>query len=250
MLARSGPAVRKLAAERSVDVAQIAPTGKDGRLTKADVAAAQPAPASAPAPLPAPADAKAPTTPHPPAPAEQRVRMTRLRRRIAERLKEAQNTAAMLTTFNEADMTEVMALRERFRDSFEKQHGVRLGFMSFFVKAAIAALKEIPAANAEIDGDDIIYKNHYDIGVAVGAEQGLVVPVLRGADRMSFAAIEKAVADLGKRVREGRSPSRNCRAAPSPSPMAACSARSCRRRSSTRPRRRSSACTRSRSGRW
>ncbi|HUZ73265.1 MAG TPA: 2-oxoglutarate dehydrogenase complex dihydrolipoyllysine-residue succinyltransferase [Stellaceae bacterium] len=198
-LARSGPAVRKLVAERGADVAQIVPTGKDGRLTKADVLTAPPAPT----PQPAPAEARTPT-PQPSAPGERRVRMTRLRRRIAERLKEAQNTAAMLTTFNEADMTEVMALRERFRDSFEKQHGVRLGFMSFFVKAAIVALKEIPAANAEIDGDDIVYKNHYDIGVAVGAEQGLVVPVLRGADGMSFAAIEKAVADLGKRVREGR----------------------------------------------
>ncbi len=130
--------------------------------------------------------------------------MTRLRKRIAERLKEAQNTAAMLTTFNEADMSAVMALRERYRDSFEKKHGVRLGFMSFFVKACIVALKEIPAANAEIDGDDIIYKNHYDIGVAVGAEQGLVVPVLRGADALSFAAIEKQVADLGRRARDGQ----------------------------------------------
>jgi 2-oxoglutarate dehydrogenase E2 component (dihydrolipoamide succinyltransferase) len=130
--------------------------------------------------------------------------MTRLRRRIAERLKEAQNTAAMLTTFNEADMTAVMALRERYRDSFEKKHGVRLGFMSFFVKAAIVALKEIPAANAEIDGDDIVYKNHYDIGVAVGAEQGLVVPVVRNADQLGFAAIEKTVADLGRRARDGK----------------------------------------------
>ncbi len=127
-----------------------------------------------------------------------------MRRRIAERLKEAQNTAAMLTTFNEADMSAVMALRERYRDSFEKKHGVRLGFMSFFVKAAIVALKEIPAANAEIDGDDIVYKNHYDIGVAVGAEQGLVVPVVRGADQLSFAAIEKQVADLGRRARDGK----------------------------------------------
>jgi 2-oxoglutarate dehydrogenase E2 component (dihydrolipoamide succinyltransferase) len=135
---------------------------------------------------------------------EQRVRMTRLRRRIAERLKEAQNTAAILTTFNEADMTEVMALRERFRAEFEKKHGVRLGFMSFFVKACIAALKEIPTANGEIDGDDIIYKNHYDIGVAVGTDQGLVVPVLRDADHLDFAEIEKSVADLGRRARDGK----------------------------------------------
>jgi 2-oxoglutarate dehydrogenase E2 component (dihydrolipoamide succinyltransferase) len=130
--------------------------------------------------------------------------MTRLRKRIAERLKEAQTNAAMLTTFNEADMTAVMALRERYRDSFEKKHGVRLGFMSFFLKACIVALKELPAVNAEIDGDDIIYKNHYDIGVAVGTEQGLVVPVLRDADRMSFAEIEKNIGELGRKARDGK----------------------------------------------
>ena len=130
--------------------------------------------------------------------------MTRLRKRIAQRLKEAQNTAAMLTTFNEADMTAVMALRERYRDSFEKKHGVRLGFMSFFVKACIVALKELPAVNAEIDGDDIIYKNHYDIGVAVGTEQGLVVPVMRDADQMSFAEIEKKIGELGRKARDGK----------------------------------------------
>ncbi|HZL59579.1 MAG TPA: dihydrolipoyllysine-residue succinyltransferase, partial [Stellaceae bacterium] len=134
----------------------------------------------------------------------ERVRMTRLRRRVAERLKEAQNTAAMLTTFNEADMTAVMGLRERYRESFEKKHGVRLGFMSFFVKASIVALKEIPAANGEISGEDIIYKNHYDIGVAVGTAQGLVVPVVRDADRLDFADIEKQVADLGHRARDGK----------------------------------------------
>jgi 2-oxoglutarate dehydrogenase E2 component (dihydrolipoamide succinyltransferase) len=130
--------------------------------------------------------------------------MTRLRKRIAERLKEAQNTAAMLTTFNEVDMSEVMALRERYRDTFEKKHGVRLGFMSFFVKACIVALKELPAANGEIDGDDIVYKNYYDIGVAVGTAQGLVVPVLRDADGRGFADIEKAIGDLGKRARDGK----------------------------------------------
>jgi 2-oxoglutarate dehydrogenase E2 component (dihydrolipoamide succinyltransferase) len=130
--------------------------------------------------------------------------MTRLRRRIAERLKEAQNTAAMLTTFNEADMTEVLALRERYRDGFEKKHGVRLGFMSFFVKACIVALKELPAVNAEIDGEDIIYKNHYDIGVAVGTEQGLVVPVVRDADALGFAEIEKTIAELGRKARDGK----------------------------------------------
>jgi 2-oxoglutarate dehydrogenase E2 component (dihydrolipoamide succinyltransferase) len=203
ILARSGPAVRKLAAERNVDVARIAPTGKEGRVTKADVMAAPPT-VPAPAAAPAPQQVRPPAPPRAPQEGEQRVRMTRLRKRIAERLKEAQNTAAMLTTFNEADMTEVMALRERYRDSFEKKHGVRLGFMSFFVKACIVALKEIPAANAEIDGDDILYKNHYDIGVAVGAEQGLVVPVVRDADHLGFAEIEAQVADLGKRAREGR----------------------------------------------
>jgi 2-oxoglutarate dehydrogenase E2 component (dihydrolipoamide succinyltransferase) len=199
LLARSGPAVRKLVAETHADVTQLKPSGKDGRLVKSDVLAARPAPAPAPAPVQPP-----PAAPRDLAPAEQRVRMTRLRKRIAERLKEAQNSAAMLTTFNEADMSAVMAIREQYRDSFEKKHGVRLGFMSFFVKASIVALKEIPASNAEIDGDDIIYKNHYDIGVAVGAEAGLVVPVVRGADRMGFAEIEKRVADLGRRARDGK----------------------------------------------
>ncbi len=201
LLARSGPAVRKLAAESGVDVTKVAPTGKDGRLTKADIATARPA---APAPTPAPIPAPAARAPRELGPSEERVRMTRLRRRVAERLKEAQNTAAMLTTFNEVDMTEVMALRERYRESFEKQHGVRLGFMSIFTKACITALKEIPAANGEIDGDDIIYKNHYDIGIAVGTEQGLVVPVVRDADQLSFAEIEKRVADLGRRARDGK----------------------------------------------
>jgi len=130
--------------------------------------------------------------------------MSRLRRRIAERLKQAQNTAAMLTTFNEADMSRVIALRAAYKEAFEKKHGVRLGFMSFFVKAAIAALKEIPAVNGEIDGEDIIYKNYYDIGVAVGLEQGLVVPVLRDADQLSFAEIEKQIADFGRRARDGK----------------------------------------------
>ena len=201
VLERSGPAVRKMVEENQLDPAKIAATGRDGRLTKGDVltymergaptAAAKAAPA---APRPA-----RELQPH-----EDRVRMTRLRRRIAERLKEAQNTAAMLTTFNEADMSAIMALREQHRESFEKKYGVRLGFMSFFVKACIIALKELPAVNAEIDGEDIIYKNHYDIGVAVGTEQGLVVPVVRDADRLSFAGIEKAVADLGHRARDGK----------------------------------------------
>ncbi len=190
-VSRSGPAVRRLVQESGLDPARVAPSGKDGRLTKGDVLTALEKP-------------PAPAAPRELGAREERVRMTRLRRRIAERLKEAQNTAAMLTTFNEADMTEVINLRERYRAEFEKKHGVRLGFMSFFVKACIVALKEIPAANGEIDGDEIIYKNHYDIGVAVGTEQGLVVPVLRDADRLDFADIEKQVADLGHRARDGK----------------------------------------------
>ena len=204
VLERSGPAVRKLVEENRIDPAKIAASGKDGRLTKGDVLAYMERGAAVPSagtPQPPPA---APRPPREPQPMEERVRMTRLRRRIAERLKEAQNTAAMLTTFNEADMSAVMTLREQHRDSFEKKYGVRLGFMSFFVKACIIALKEIPAVNAEIDGEDIIYKNHYDIGVAVGTEQGLVVPVVRDADRLSFAGIEKTVADLGRRARDGK----------------------------------------------
>ena len=188
-LERSGPAARKLIEEAGLDTAKIAPTGPGGRITKADVLIAR-----APAPPPTPS-----------APAgerEVRVRMTRLRRRIAERLKAAQNVAAMLTTFNEIDMTEAIALRERHRDSSEKKHGVRLGFMSIFLKAAIVALKEMPAVNAEIDGDDVVYKNHYDIGVAVGTEQGLVVPVVRDADRMSFAEIERTIAGLARKARD------------------------------------------------
>jgi 2-oxoglutarate dehydrogenase E2 component (dihydrolipoamide succinyltransferase) len=204
-LDRSGPAVRRLVEENKLDPAAIAATGKDGRLTKGDVLGqlanpppenavkVAPAPVSVPAKPPRAADAR-----------EQRVRMTRLRKRIAERLKEAQNTAAMLTTFNEVDMSAVMALREHYRDSFEKKHGVKLGFMSFFVKACIVALKELPAVNGEIDGDDLVYKNYYDIGVAVGTPQGLVVPVLRDADARSFADIEKSIADLGKRARDGK----------------------------------------------
>jgi 2-oxoglutarate dehydrogenase E2 component (dihydrolipoamide succinyltransferase) len=203
VLERSGPAVRRLVEENKLDAGAIVASGKDGRLTKGDVLAQverSPAPV-APASQPAPA---APTTARRPDEREQRVRMTRLRKRIAERLKQAQNTAAMLTTFNEADMSAVLAARERYRDSFEKKHGVRLGFMSFFVKACIVALKELPAANGEIDGDDLVYKNYYDIGVAVGTAQGLVVPVLRDADTKSFAEIEKTIGDLGKRARDGK----------------------------------------------
>jgi 2-oxoglutarate dehydrogenase E2 component (dihydrolipoamide succinyltransferase) len=191
-LERSGPAVRKLIEESGLDSAAIAPTGPGGRITKADVLAARPPPSPPPSPAPATGER------------EVRVRMSRLRRRIAERLKAAQNTAAMLTTFNEVDMSQAIALRERHRDAFEKKHGVRLGFMSIFVKAAIVALKELPAVNAEIEGDDIVYKNHYDIGVAVGTEQGLVVPVVRNADQLSFAEIEKAIADYARKARDGK----------------------------------------------
>jgi 2-oxoglutarate dehydrogenase E2 component (dihydrolipoamide succinyltransferase) len=207
------PAVRKLIEENKLDAASIPASGKDGRLTKEDMqkylearpAKAAPPPVTAkPAPPPAPAAPQPPAAPRELGPREERVRMSRLRKRIAERLKLAQNTAAMLTTFNEVDMTNVMALRAHHKDTFEKKHGVKLGFMSFFVKAAIVALKEIPAVNGEIDGDDVIYKNHYDIGVAVGTEQGLVVPVVRDADAMSFADIEKKIAELGLRARDGK----------------------------------------------
>ncbi len=201
VLERSGPAVRRLVEENKLDPAVVAASGKDGRLTKGDVLVQLDRGATPAVSQPIPASAKPARRPDE---REQRVRMTRLRKRIAERLKEAQNTAAMLTTFNEADMSEVMALRERYRDTFEKKHGVRLGFMSFFVKACIVALKELPAANGEIDGDDIVYKNYYDIGVAVGTAQGLVVPVLRDADARSFADIEKTIGDLGKRARDGK----------------------------------------------
>ena len=200
------PAVRRLVEEEGLDPAEIPATGKGGRLTKGDVLAHlkdREAAAGPPAPAPAPAAPPA-AAPRADEPREERVPMTRLRRRIAERLKEAQNTAAMLTTFNEIDMTSVMAAREKHREEFEKRHGCRLGFMSFFVRACVVALREIPAVNAEIDGDELVYKNHYDIGVAVGTEQGLVVPVLRDADRLGFAEIEKGIADFGARARDGK----------------------------------------------
>jgi 2-oxoglutarate dehydrogenase E2 component (dihydrolipoamide succinyltransferase) len=190
-----GPAARKLMAETGVTPATG--SGKDGRITKGDVLAALQSRPSAPTPA-------APRPPRALGEREERVKMTRLRKRIAERLKEAQNTAAMLTTFNECDMSAVMALRKQYNEAFEKKHGVKLGFMSFFVKACIVALKELPGVNAEIDGDDIIYKNHYDIGVAVSAPQGLVVPVVRDADAMSLADIEKAIATLGRKARDGK----------------------------------------------
>jgi 2-oxoglutarate dehydrogenase E2 component (dihydrolipoamide succinyltransferase) len=205
------PAVRKMVDENKVDTGAVAGSGKDGRITKGDVIAHLEKPAA-----PAAAEAKPLVIPVAAAPAqraatapadgsrEERVKMSRLRLTIARRLKDAQNTAAMLTTFNEVDMTAAMALRNQYKESFEKKHGVKLGFMSFFVKACIAALKEIPAVNAEIDGDDIVYKNFYHIGVAVGTEKGLVVPVLRDADQLSFAGVEKTIADYGKRARDGQ----------------------------------------------
>jgi 2-oxoglutarate dehydrogenase E2 component (dihydrolipoamide succinyltransferase) len=192
----TSPSVRKAAAEAGVDVATIPGSGRGGRVMKEDVQAAAAKPAPAPAPQP--------SGPRANAQREERVRMTRLRKRIAERLKQAQNTAAMLTTFNEVDMTAVMALREQHKDGFEKKHGVRLGFMSFFVKACIVALKELPAVNAEIDGEEIVYKNYYDMGVAVGTPQGLVVPVVRDADVMGFAEIEKTINALGLKARDGK----------------------------------------------
>jgi 2-oxoglutarate dehydrogenase E2 component (dihydrolipoamide succinyltransferase) len=199
------PAVRKLAAESGVDAASIAGSGKDGRVTKGDMLAAIERAAAAPTPVAATAATVQMRAPTPPddAAREERVRMTRLRQTIARRLKDAQNTAAMLTTFNEVDMGRVMALRTQYRDLFEKKHGVKFGFMGFFVRACVQALKEIPAVNAEIDGADIVYKNYYHIGIAVGTERGLVVPVVRDCDLKSLGEIEKAIADFGRRAREG-----------------------------------------------
>ena len=184
------PSAARIVSENNIDPAKIDGTGKDGRITKGDVLEYK---AHGPEMHRRVGDRT-----------EERVRMSRLRKTIAQRLKESQNTAAILTTFNEIDMTNVMALRAKYRDEFEKRNGIKLGFMSFFVKAAVAALQEIPAVNAEIDGDDIVYKKYYDIGIAVGTEQGLVVPVLRGAEQKDFATIEKDIVDFGKRAREGK----------------------------------------------
>jgi 2-oxoglutarate dehydrogenase E2 component (dihydrolipoamide succinyltransferase) len=192
------PSAQRVVAENKLDASAIAGTGKDGRITKGDALAALDARANAPASPPAPAAVRAVHE------REERVRMTRLRQTIARRLKEAQNNAAMLTTFNEVDMTAVMAMRASYKDAFEKTHGVKLGFMSFFVRAVTHALKMVPDVNAEIDGTDLIYKNHYDIGVAVGTEKGLVVPVVRDADTLSLAGIEKAIGALGKKARDGQ----------------------------------------------
>jgi len=199
------PSVRKLAEESGVEAAKVPGTGKGGRVTKGDMleaierAAAQPTPVAQPA---AAVQVRAPS-PADDAAREERVKMTRLRATIARRLKDAQNTAAMLTTFNEVDMSEVMKLRNQYKDTFEKKHGTKLGFMGFFVRACVQALKEIPAVNAEIDGGDLIYKNYYHVGIAVGTEKGLVVPVVRDCDQKSIAGIEKEIADFGRRARDG-----------------------------------------------
>ncbi|MEM9438516.1 MAG: 2-oxoglutarate dehydrogenase complex dihydrolipoyllysine-residue succinyltransferase [Pseudomonadota bacterium] len=195
----NAPSANKLMAEKGLTAADVTGTGRDGRIMKEDVLNAKaPAPAPAPAPMP-----RAPV-PADDAAREERVKMTKLRQTIAKRLKDSQNTAAMLTTYNEVDMTETMALRKEYKDLFEKKHGVRLGFMSFFTKACCHALKEVPEVNAEIDGTDIVYKNFVHMGIAAGTPQGLVVPVIRDADAMSFAEIEKAIAEKGKRARDGK----------------------------------------------
>jgi 2-oxoglutarate dehydrogenase E2 component (dihydrolipoamide succinyltransferase) len=200
------PSVRRIADETGTDPAAVPGTGKDGRVTKGDMLAAIERAAMAPMPVPQPAASVQVRAPSPAddAAREERVRMTRLRQTIARRLKDAQNTAAMLTTFNEVDMTAVMALRNHYKDLFEKKHGVKLGFMGFFVRACVQALEDVPAVNAEIDGSDIIYKNYCHIGIAVGTDKGLVVPVVRDCDRKSLAEIEKEIAGFGRRARDGQ----------------------------------------------
>ena len=193
------PSAARIAAESGLSTVTIAGTGKDGRVTKGDMLGALAARAAAPAPAPT-----APSGPRHNEAREEKVAMTRLRKTIALRLKESQNTAAQLTTFNEVDMTAVVAARAAYKDAFEKKHGVKLGFMGFFAKACVAALKEIPTVNAEIEGDNIIYKNYYDLGVAVSTERGLVVPVVRDADKLSLADIEKAIVDFGARARDNK----------------------------------------------
>jgi 2-oxoglutarate dehydrogenase E2 component (dihydrolipoamide succinyltransferase) len=195
------PSVARIAEESGLNPANVSGSGKDGRVTKGDMLGALEARAAA---RPAPAPAPVPSGPRSRADREERVHMSRLRKTVALRLKESQNTAAQLTTFNEVDMGHVMELRKEYKDDFEKKHGVRLGFMGFFVKACIAALKELPNVNAEIEGDDIVYKNYYDMGVAVSTEKGLIVPVLRDADKLSLAAIEAGIHDFGIRARDGK----------------------------------------------
>jgi len=202
----ASPSATKIAAEKGVDPASLAGSGRDGRVTKGDVLAAGSAPAAAaPKAAPAPAAAKPlpiqlPTGNR----TEQRVPMSRLRARIAERLVQSQSTAAILTTFNEVNMAPVIDMRNRYKEKFEKEHGVKLGFMSFFVKAAVHALKKFPVVNASVDGNDIVYHGYYDIGIAVGTERGLVVPVLRNVDQLSIAQIEQSIADFGKRAKDGK----------------------------------------------
>ncbi|MDR6658132.1 2-oxoglutarate dehydrogenase complex dihydrolipoyllysine-residue succinyltransferase [Tardiphaga sp. 20_F10_N6_6] len=200
------PSVRKISVESGIDAATVPGSGKDGRVTKGDMLAAIEKAASAPTPINQSAAAVQVRAPSPAddAAREERVKMTRLRQTIARRLKDVQNTAAMLTTFNEVDMTNVMALRSQYKDVFEKKHGTKLGFMGFFTKACVQALKDIPAVNAEIDGSDLIYKNYYHVGVAVGTDKGLVVPVVRDCDTKSISDIEKTIADFGKRARDGQ----------------------------------------------
>jgi 2-oxoglutarate dehydrogenase E2 component (dihydrolipoamide succinyltransferase) len=200
------PSVRRISAESGIDAATVPGSGKDGRVTKGDMLAAIEKAASAPTPVNQPAAAVQVRAPSPAddAAREERVKMTRLRQTIARRLKDVQNTAAMLTTFNEVDMSHIMAMRAQYKDVFEKKHGSKLGFMGFFTKACVQALKDIPAANAEIDGTDLIYKNYYHIGVAVGTDKGLVVPVVRDCDHKSIAEIEKSIADYGRRARDGQ----------------------------------------------
>jgi 2-oxoglutarate dehydrogenase E2 component (dihydrolipoamide succinyltransferase) len=197
------PSVRRLSAESGIDAATVPGSGKDGRITKGDMLAAIERAAASPTPVAAAAVQMRAPSPADDAAREERVKMTRLRQTIARRLKDAQNTAAMLTTFNEVDMSHVMALRNQYKDLFEKKHGVKLGFMGFFVRACVQALKEVPAVNAEIDGADIVYKNYYHVGVAVGTEKGLVVPVVRDCDGKSLAQIEKEIAGFGRRARDG-----------------------------------------------
>lgn len=202
---KTSPAVRKMLADNNLHADDVKGSGKDGRITKEDVQnflEKHGTPDAAPTPQTS--HAMPERKPREDSPREERVRMTKLRQVIASRLKEAQNTAAMLTTFNEVDMGPVMEMRKQYQDQFVKKHGIKLGFMSFFVKAAINALKEFPAVNAEIDGTDIIYKNYYDIGVAVSTPQGLVVPVIREADQMTMAEIETKIIDLGTRARDGK----------------------------------------------
>jgi 2-oxoglutarate dehydrogenase E2 component (dihydrolipoamide succinyltransferase) len=200
------PSVRKLSAESGIDASTVPGSGKDGRVTKGDMLAAIERAASAPMPVFQPAASVHVRAPSPAddAAREERVKMTRLRQTIARRLKDVQNTAAMLTTFNEVDMSHIMAMRAQYKDVFERKHGIKLGFMGFFTKACVQALKEIPAANAEIDGTDLIYKNYYHIGIAVGTDKGLVVPVVRDCDTKSIAEIEKGIADYGRRARDGQ----------------------------------------------